>query len=149
MPIWEWALDVVAAVVALGALLLLGLVLRRRWLSHGEATFDMSVRLGTRWGTAEGGRGWTLGVGRYRGDRLEWFRIFSLALWPKLSFERREFEVLTSRGPDPEEAYALFAGHLVVQARASRRPVELALDREALTALLAWVEAGPPVPHPP
>jgi len=145
MPIWEWTLDTVAAVVVVGALLLLGLVLRRRWLTHGEATFDMSLRLGT----AQGARGWTLGVARYRGDRLEWFRVFSLALWPKCSFDRREFEVLASRGPDQDEAYALFAGHLVVQARASRRPVELALDREALTALLAWVEAGPPVPHPP
>ena len=145
MPIWEWTLDAIVAVVVVGALLLLGMVARRRWLTRGEATFDMSLRLGT----AQGARGWTLGVARYRGDRLEWFRVFSLALWPKCSFDRREFEVLSSRGPDQAEAYALFAGHLVVQATAARRPIELALDREALTALLAWVEAGPPVPHPP
>jgi Protein of unknown function (DUF2550) len=145
MPIWEWALDGVAAVVLVGAVLLAGLVVRRRWLSHGEATFDMSLRLGT----AEGARDWTLGVGRYRGDRLEWFRVFSLALRPKRSFERTRFELVASREPDQAEAYALFAGHLVVQGRVAQLPVELALDREALTALLAWLEAAPPVPHPP
>jgi hypothetical protein len=145
MPIWEWALDAVASVVLLGALLLVSLVVRRRWLSHGEATFDMSVRLSP----SEGARGWTLGVARYRGDSLEWFRVFSLAPWPKRSFDRRQFEVVASREPNQAEAYALFAGHLVVQGRDYRRPVEVALDREALTALLAWLEAAPPAPHRP
>ena len=145
MPIWEWALDAVAFVVVVGALLLLGLVVRRRWLSHGEATFDMSVRLGA----SEGARGWTLGVARYQDDSLEWFRVFSLALRPKRCFDRRRFEVLASREPNQAEAYALFAGHLVVQGRDSRRPVEVALDREALTALLAWLEAAPPTPPGP
>ena len=145
MPIWEWVLDAVGAVVLLGALLLFGLVARRRWLSHGEATFDMSLRLPA----DDGARGWTLGVARYRGDCLEWFRVFSLAPRPKRSFDRRQFEVLASREPDQAEAYALFAGHLVVQGRESRRPVEVALDREDLTALLAWLEAAPPTPHRP
>ena len=145
MPIWEWALDVVAAVVVLAGLLLVALVVRRRWLTSGEATFDLSVRLGT----AEGPRGWTLGVGRYRGDRLEWFRVFSLALRPKRSFDRHQFELMASRVPSEAEAHSLFSGHLVVQARASQRPVELALDPEALTALLAWLEAAPPAPRLP
>jgi hypothetical protein len=145
MPIWEWALNIVAAVVVAGGLLLLSLVLRRRWLTNGEATFDMSVRLGT----AEGARGWTLGVGRYRGDRLEWFRVFSLALRPKRAFDRYRFHVVDSRPPTEAESYALFTGHLVVQAESAQGPIALALDREALTALLAWLEAGPPPERPP
>lgn len=144
MPIWEWALDAVASVVLVGGLLLVSLVVRRRGLSHGEATFDMSVRMRG----SEGSRGWTLGVARYRGDSLEWFRVFSLAPRPKRSFDRRQFEVVTSREPTRAEAYALFSGHLVVQGRDSRTPVEVALDRQALTALLAWLEAAPPAAHP-
>ncbi len=141
MPIWEWVLESVAAAVALGALLLLALVARRRWLTRGEATFDMSVRLS---GETGGARGWVLGVARYRGDSLEWFRVFSLALRPKRAYDRRQFEVVSSREPIGAEAYALFAGHLVVEVSAARRPVEVALDRSALTALLAWLEAAPP-----
>jgi len=145
MPVWEWTLDVLAGVVLLGVLLLLGLVVRRRWLSHGEATFDMSVRLRP----SDGARGWTLGIARYRGDSLEWFRIFSLALRPKQSFSRQRFEVVASWEPTGAEAYALFAGHLVVEGRESLKPVEVALDPADLTALLAWLEAAPPAPHQP
>ena len=34
------------------------------------------------------GRGWLLGIGRYSGDQLEWFRIFSLSPRPKRSWPR-------------------------------------------------------------
>ena len=143
MPIWEWALDVVASVVLVGALLLVSLVGRRRWLTRGEATFEMSVRMRG----FEGVRGWTLGVARYRGDRLEWFRVFSLALRPKRLFDRRRFEVVTSREPDEQEAYALFSGHLVVDGKSAGAPVQVAVSPDALTALLAWLEAAPPAPR--
>ena len=57
------------------------LVVRRRWISRPGGTFELSVRV--RSGRA--GRGWVLGVGRYTGDDLELFRIFSLAFRPRCS----------------------------------------------------------------
>ena len=34
--------------------------------------------------TEHPGRGWLLGLGRYSGDALEWFRIFSLSPRPRV-----------------------------------------------------------------
>ena len=44
---------------------------------------------------ARAGRGWLLGLGRYSGETLEWFRIFSLSPRPKRAWER---SVLTYDG---------------------------------------------------
>lgn len=140
MEPWVLLLDAVGGAVLLTALALLALAARRRWLSHKEATFDMSIRLAG----FEGTRGWTLGVGRYRGDRLEWFRVFSLALRPQRSFVRQRLSLEGSHEPGDEEAYVLFAGHVVVDGRDRDQPVQLAVSPEALTALLAWLEAAPP-----
>lgn len=137
---WVLVLDAIGGLVLLAALALLALAARRRWLSHGEATFEMSVRMAG----FEGTRGWTLGVGRYRDDRLQWFRVFSLALRPKRSFDRRLLSLESSHQPEDQEAYVLFAGHVVVEGRDQGAPVQLAVSPEALTALLAWLEAAPP-----
>ena len=51
------------------------LIVRRRLLSRHGGTFELSYRV--RPDTA--GRGWLLGLGRYSGETLEWFRIFSLS----------------------------------------------------------------------
>src|SRR4051812_39239724 len=73
MSAWQWLLDSAGAlllvVVAYGLLL----VVRRRVLSRHGGTFELSVRVRS----SQAGRGWVLGLGRYRDDRLEWFRIFS------------------------------------------------------------------------
>ncbi|MBA2639741.1 MAG: DUF2550 domain-containing protein [Nocardioidaceae bacterium] len=144
MEPWVVALDAVGSIVLLTALLLGGLVARRRWISHREPTFDMSVRFAG----FEGVRGWTLGIGRYRGDRLQWFRVFSLAIRPKRTFDRFRFEVVGSHEPGHPEAYALFLGHVVVDGRIDGEPVQLAVSPAALTALLSWLEAAPPSRRP-
>lgn len=142
MPWWQVGLDVVGLLLLLAALVFLGLIVRRRRLTKGEPTFDMSVRTHPQ----QDARGWTLGVARYRGDHLEWFRVFSLSLRPKRVFDRQAMQLRGRRAPQGTEAYALFAGHLVVDTRTGDQEVEVALSSEALTGLLAWLEAAPPSP---
>jgi len=140
MPLWQWLLDSVGAVLLLVVLYGVSLVVRRRWISRHGGTFEFSVRVRS----SRAGRGWLLGVGRYSGDVLEWFRIFSLAPRPKLRFRRAELEYVGSRDAVGIESYSLYAGHIIVECRARSGPLEVAMSPEALTGFLAWLEAAPP-----
>ncbi|HEY1117149.1 MAG TPA: DUF2550 domain-containing protein, partial [Acidimicrobiales bacterium] len=90
------------------------------------------------------GRGWVLGLGRYRGERLEWFRIFSPSPRPRLAWRRSQLEILGQREPSDAESFALYGGHLVVECRAPGGAVELAMSPSALTGFSSWLESGPP-----
>ena len=137
---WQWLLD--SAGVALLLVICYGLLLvvRRRVLSRHGGTFELSVRVRS----AEAGRGWVLGLGRYDGDRLEWFRIFSPSPRPRRSWQRAQLEILGQREPSGPESFALYGGHLVVECRTPRGPVELAMSPSALTGFSSWLESGPP-----
>lgn len=140
MAWWVWLVDSAGALLLLVLLYGIGLVVRRRWISRAGGTFEFSVRV--RPGRA--GRGWILGVGRYSGDALEWFRIFSLAWRPKRVLRRGELEYTGRRDPIGVEAYSLYSGHVVVTCSTPQGPLEVAMSPEALTGFLAWLEAGPP-----
>jgi hypothetical protein len=140
VPLWEWLLDSTGLVVLLLVVYAVVLVLRRRWLSRNGGTFEFSVRV--RPGRA--GRGWVLGVGRYTGDELEWFRIFSLAPRPRLRYRRADLEFVARREPDRMEGYSLYSGHIVVSCRTPSGLLEVAMSPAALTGFLAWLEAAPP-----
>ena len=134
-------LDVVAAVVAL-ALLAVGLLaLRRRVLTRRGGTFDCSLRLRD----GAHGKGWVLGVARYAGDVLEWYRVFSYSMRPRRALARGRLQVLDRREPVGVEAFALLAGSVIVRCRDGDGPVELAMTAESLTGFLSWVESAPPV----
>ena len=75
MPVWEWALDIVGLCLLLALLYGIALIVRRRLLARHGGTFELSYRARTE----HPGRGWLLGIGRYSGQSLEWFRIFSLS----------------------------------------------------------------------
>jgi hypothetical protein len=142
---WLGVVEVIGLLVVLLVLALLTLALRRRWLARQGGTFECSVRLRSSTPSA----GWTLGVGRYNGDTLQWFRFFSYSLSPKVIFPRVESRVVSSREPNAVEAVALYAGQRVVtvvtrDGEGEEHEWELAMSPDSLTGLLSWLESAPP-----
>lgn len=131
---------IVVAVLALVVLAFVFLAVRRRVLLRGNGTIDCSLR------RTEGsmGRGWVLGVARYEGDVLKWYRVFSFSARPREVVSRRDLTVRQRRRPEGPEALAVTAGAVVVEIRAGRRKLELAMTEGALTGFLAWLESAPP-----
>src|SRR4051794_39314576 len=119
---------------------LMALAVRRRALSRGGGTVELSLRLKP----ASAGRGWVLGVGRFDGDALQWYRVFSLAMRPRRTLNRRDLAVLGRREPMVSERRALLSGAVVMECRSSAGPVDLAMGPSAVTGFLAWLEATPP-----
>jgi Protein of unknown function (DUF2550) len=137
---WQWLLDSAGVVllVVLGYGLLL--VVRRRVLSRHGGTFELSVRVRP----SGAGRGWVLGLGRYREERLEWFRIFSPSPAPRRRWQRSQLHIIGQREPSGAEAFALYGGHVVIECETVEGPVELAMSSSALTGFSSWLESGPP-----
>jgi hypothetical protein len=161
MPLWQWVADTVGIALLLVLLFGLGIVLRRRWVSRGGGVLEMSFRepapgqvtvvgepgaVSTTITTASV-RGWTLGIGRYSGGVLECFRLFSLSPRPRRRLERDALTYLGQRAPQGMELHALYAGHVIIACSTAQGIVELALAPDALTGLLAWLEAAPPGRH--
>jgi hypothetical protein len=133
-------LDLVAGVVLLVLVGLIVLALRRRFLTRQGGTFDCSLRLRP----GAHGKGWALGIGRYAGDSLEWYRVFSFAARPRRTLARHDLEILDRRPPAGPEVFSLLAGAVIVRCRHARGHVEFAMSPDALTGFLAWVESAPP-----
>jgi hypothetical protein len=133
-------LDVLVGLVVLGLLALGLLALRRRLITRRGGTVDCSLRLRQ----GQHGKGWVLGIGRYAGDELEWYRVFSYATRPRRSFSRRGLRVVESRAPDGVEVYSLLSGAVVVRCLDQDTPVELAMGDASLTGFLSWLESAPP-----
>ncbi len=140
------AIEVVLAVAALVVLPLLAITVRRRVLMRSGGMVELSLRH-----TAHvHGRGWVLGLGRFAGDELAWYRVFSLAPGPRRTLSRRDLSVTRRRCPVGGESLALLKGAVVLECRSAQGPVELAMEAAAVTGFLAWLEAQPPgatLPH--
>jgi uncharacterized protein DUF2550 len=145
MPWWAEILDVLGVLAAVGVAVFVFFFARRRVLSRRGGTFECSLRMRKpRKSSPAGSRGWELGLGRYDGERLEWFRVFSFRPRPKAVFDR-PIEVLSRRKPHGAESFSLYAGHIVVSVRlGSGQVIEMAMSEQALTAFMAWTEAAPP-----
>jgi hypothetical protein len=146
MPVWEGFVDSLGILLVLIAAAFAFLFVRRRVLSRDGGTFECSVRFSipSKQSPVASARGWTLGLGRYVGDSLEWFRVFSFRPRPQHVFGR-DVRVITRRRPEGAEAFALYAGHHIVEvALGSGSRVELAMSEAAMTGFLAWTEAAPP-----
>ena len=136
-------LDGLAAGVVVALVALAILAVRRRVITRRGGTFDCSLRL--RPGLS--GKGWALGIGRYSGDSLEWYRVFSYATRPRRVMARRELEIVDRRAPEGAEAFALLSGAVIVRCRDGSDAgalVEFAMGDDALTGFLSWLEAAPP-----
>lgn len=132
--------EILTAIVALLLAPLASIWVRRRVLSRSGGAIELSLRLKPK----SQGRGWVLGVGRFVGDDLQWFRVFSLSSRPRRTLSRRDLQVRVRRAPKGPESLALLKGAEVVELTSSHGPVEIALDPSALTGFLAWLEARPP-----
>lgn len=133
-----------ATLLALVLLGLLTLGLRRRLIQRPGGTFDCSARWRPPADGKSPGKGWVYGVGRYNGDHVEWFRVFSYAPRPRMTLERDRIQVRARRKPEGEEELALLSGAVVLVCRHDTRDLELAMSEDALTGFLAWLEAAPP-----
>ncbi|MEU6813573.1 DUF2550 domain-containing protein [Streptomyces sp. NPDC046860] len=138
------ALTVCGIVVALVVVGLFLFGLRRRLIQRSGGTFDCSLR----WDVSErsdvNGKGWSYGVARYNGDRIEWFRVFSYAPRPRRVLERSRIEVAGRRLPEGEEELALLSDAVILACVHQGVRLELAMSEDALTGFLAWLEAAPP-----
>ncbi|MGZ3101458.1 DUF2550 domain-containing protein [Streptomyces sp. H62] len=138
------ALTVCGIVVAVVVIALFVFGLRRRLIQRSGGTFDCSLR----WDAPEegdaGGKGWSYGVARYNGDRIEWYRVFSYSPRPRRVLERSAIEVAGRRVPDGEEELALLSDAVVLACVHRETRLELAMSEDALTGFLAWLEAAPP-----
>lgn len=140
MPVWQWLLDAAGVALLLVFLWGIGLIVRRRLLSRNGGTFELSHRART----TKPGRGWVLGLGRYSGDRLEWFRIFSLSPRPRLTWERTDLFYVGRREREGAEQVSLYADHVVVRCTTLDGDMEIAMSQSSLMGFQSWLEAAPP-----
>jgi hypothetical protein len=134
------ATSLLAGALVLVLLVLVVGLLRRLGLSRAGGTVELSLRLKS----PGHGRGWVNGVGRFVGDELHWYRVFSLSPRPRRRYSRRDLEVVCRREPSGAEHRALQSGAAVLECRTGSGRVELAMACSAVTGFLAWLEARPP-----
>ena len=145
MPIWEWLADAVGLLLIPVLVYAIALVVRRRWVTRNGGTFELSYRPRPEGAPERSrGRGWVLGLGRYSGDTLEFFRIFSVLPRPMVVLDRGDLHYTGQRSPERSEVHALYAGHVIVSCRTSLTGLELAMSADAVTGLRSWLEAAPP-----
>jgi Protein of unknown function (DUF2550) len=135
-----YVLELAIALLVVGLVLLAAMAVRRRLLQRQGGTIELSMRMKP----SATGRGWVLGLGRFEGDALQWYRVFSLSPRPRRSLCRGELEVRDRREPTRVEAHALLSGAVVLCCDSSAGPVELGIERGAVTGFLAWLESRPP-----
>lgn len=133
-------LEVVIGLLAFVGLSLLALTVRRMVLQRPVGTFVCSLRLGSH----PDADGWSYGIGRYHGDRIEWFPIFSLRWKPRHVLTRRQLIVRNRRDATPGEAHSIAAGSDVMVCVFAGEPLEMAMSHGVMTGFLSWVEAAPP-----
>jgi hypothetical protein len=116
------------------------LFLRRTVIARSGGTIELSWRLST----VVAGRGWAPGIGRFVGDELRWYRLFSLSIRPRRTLSRRTLVVESRRSPDGPERRALAADLLIIRCCSGNAPVEIAMGKSTLAGFLSWIEAVPP-----
>ena len=135
---------VAGLVLSLVLLVLAWLTLRRlRALRAGGVHAAFRTRLDA------SGKGWHLGVGRYRGDEFVWFRVLSLRLGPDRVIHRSGLEIADRRDPSGAELYGMPPGSRVLRVSdtgtsTDEPEIEIAMSPDALTGFLSWLESAPP-----
>ncbi|MET8043062.1 DUF2550 domain-containing protein [Micromonospora sp. NPDC005215] len=128
----------IGVVVILGALLTL--FVRRALVTRSGGIIRLSVRVTT----MLDGRGWSPGFGRFAGDELRWYRMFSFAIRPKRVLSRKGLAVERRRLPEGQERLSMPADWVILRCTSHHAPVEIAMARSTATGFLSWLEAAPP-----
>lgn len=138
---WWELLWLAGALVVFVLLPFMVLYTRRRWLHGLGGVFDCALQLGK-----DAGVGWSLGLARYRGDQLQWFRSFSLSLRPKFVFRRGRTHYVSRRLPRAIEAVSLYSDSciVIVSDATTGREYNLAMSNDSAVALMSWLESAPP-----
>jgi hypothetical protein len=121
---------------------LFAIFVRREVISRAGGTIDMNMRLST----LVPERGWAPGVGRFAGDELRWYRVFSFGFRPRRVLRRSSLVVQGRRHPEGAERVAMPPGWVVLRCTGCPTvgSVELALAESALYGFLSWLESAPP-----
>lgn len=93
---------------------------------------------------AAGDGGWRHGVVLYGDLEMRYFRLSSVRILADRHFSRHRMEIVGRRQPVAGELEIMPGPVSVVEVLCEDRGFELALDRDALTALLSWIESRPP-----
>lgn len=140
MPVWLWFVDSFAFILSFFVAAIAVLTLRRRSIARSSGSFDVSINRRTE----ASDKGWTIGMARYTENHLEWFRTFSLSWRPRYRFERGRITIEDRREAIGREVFAIHSGHVIVSCHTEVGVHQLAIGPDALTGLLAWLEASPP-----
>lgn len=133
-------MEVVAALLGIGALLLVLLVpvglyvSRQRTLSQRVGSFACQLR-------AEHEGAWTAGIAQYGTDRLDWWRTLSLSVRPAHSWSRSELTLVERVRLD--EVDELGGTLLRVHCRHHEERFQLTMSEAACAGLVSWLESGP------
>jgi hypothetical protein len=128
----------IGVTVVLGAILFL--FIRRALVTRSGGIIRLSVRTST----MLDGRGWSPGFGRFVGDELRWYRMFSFAVRPKRVLSRQGLAVERRRLPEGQEQMSMPADWIILRCASRHAPVEIAMARSTVTGFLSWLEAAPP-----
>ncbi|MCL2783437.1 MAG: DUF2550 domain-containing protein [Propionibacteriaceae bacterium] len=139
---WLGTLETLALVcLCLLALMLIVLLVRRYVIiSHG-GVFDCGMR---RWHDGHPG-GWAMGMARYSGNLLKWYRMFALIPRHSLQLHRDDIVLRDTRRMDAMEALQLFDDQYVVELKpvSDGARVDLSMSQPSLLGLSSWLEAAP------
>ena len=128
-----------SAVLAVFVVFVVWLIVRRRVLGRSGGLFECFWKR-----TSAPPSSWALGFARYEDDMLQWFRGVSLALRPHATLNRTRTVVISQRAPGVGEAAMLADDNRIVTLTCDEQACDVAMPADALTGLLAWLDAAPP-----
>jgi hypothetical protein len=116
------------------------LFLRRGFIARSGGTIELSWRLSS----VMSGRGWSPGIGRFAGDQLRWYRMFSYSVRPRRTLSRCALAIVSRRVPEGPERLVLSSDWVIVRCTSDGSSIEIAMAQATLAGFLSWIEAVPP-----
>ena len=133
-------LEIIGICLAALFVVFFALYFRSRLLTRGSGAIRVQVRVTS----VVPGRGWSAGVGRFVGDELRFYRMFSFGVRPKRVLDRRVLSVASRRLPEGPERLSMPGHWVVLLCRQHDEVIEIAMAESTVTGFSSWLEAGPP-----